>query len=40
MPDIEFPPEFSAMSRGLSSAFNLDFLTDVGEANCSLVRSQ
>ena len=24
------------MSRGLSSAFNLDFVTEIGEANCSL----
>ena len=36
MPDLTFPPEFSEMSRSLSSAFNLDFVTDVGEANCSL----
>jgi len=36
MPDIEFPVEFTEMSRSLSSAFNLDFLTDTGSANCSL----
>jgi hypothetical protein len=36
MPDLTFPPEFGEMSRTLSSAFNLDFVTDVGEANCSL----
>ena len=32
MPDIEFPPEFSEMSRSLSSAFNLDFVTETGES--------
>ena len=36
MPDLRFPPDFSAMSRDLSSAFNLDFVTEIGEANCSL----
>ena len=36
MPDLEFPPAFTQMSRSLSSAFNLDFLTDIGESNCSL----
>ena len=35
MPDIEFPPEFSEMSRSLSSAFNLDFVTETGESDCS-----
>ena len=34
MPDIEFPPEFSEMSRSLSSGFNLDFVTETGESNC------
>ena len=31
MPDLSFPPEFRAMSRGFSSAFNLDFVTEIGE---------
>ena len=34
MPDIEFPPEFSEMSRSLSSGFNLDFVTETGVPNC------
>ena len=32
MPDLEFPPEFRAMSRNLRSAFNLDFVTEIGQA--------
>jgi hypothetical protein len=36
MPELEFPPEFSEMSRSISSAFNLDFVTETGESNCSL----
>ncbi len=31
MPDLRFPPDFSAMSRDLSSAFNLDFVTEIGQ---------
>ena len=31
MAGLEFPPDFSTMSRDLSSAFNLDFVTEIGE---------
>ena len=31
MPDLRFPRDFSAMSRDLSSAFNLDFVTEIGQ---------
>jgi hypothetical protein len=36
MPDVEFPQVFKQMSSSLTGVFNLDFLTDWGEANCSL----
>ena len=36
MPDIEFPQVFKQMSSSLTGVFNLDFLTEWGEANCSL----
>ena len=31
MAGLEFPPDFSTMSRDLSSAFNLDFVTEIGQ---------
>ena len=36
MPDIEFPQGFKQMSSSLTGVFNLGFLTEWGEANCSL----
>ena len=36
MPDLDFPPEFKEIQRQVSSVFNLDFVTELGDANCSL----
>ena len=33
MPDVEFPPAFRQMSSSLSGVFNLEFLTQWGEAS-------
>jgi hypothetical protein len=34
--DLNWPAQFSEVSRVASSVFNLDFLTDIGESNCTL----
>jgi len=36
MPNLEWPKEFKELSRQVSSVFNLDFMTEIGDANCSL----
>ena len=36
MPDLQWPPVFTELSRSVSSTFNLDFVTEIGEANCEL----
>ena len=35
-----FPPDFSAMSRDLSSAFNLDFVTETGQSGGGRARTR
>ena len=36
MPELEFPKVFSDISSAVSSVVNLDFVTEHGEANCTL----
>ena len=40
MPDVEFPQGVKDISSTLSDVFNLSFLTEWGEANCSLGGNQ
>ena len=36
MPDLHWPPAFTELSQRVSSAVNLNFATEIGEANCEL----